>query len=177
MPRYQKLQLRARTQTYKALEGNVEREVEFKIRPKGIRGFFSWWPYWVGDRVRFRISYKNPKDVNTGILGTLEIYEELPTVGQQRSMVVSEPYLTMFTRQGEDLPIHIDIKSEPISVPGVGRYIVRSPNEYGFFPIVTFTAKPDETLTTWILYFFALIIPGAIGGVIGFLISRWSLGT
>lgn len=171
MPQFHRFKLESR----RMIPELPKKDVEFKVKPKGwFRYIFRCWPYWVGNRVQFRVEVEG-KHIDSRILGTLAIYEDLPRPTHWKPLdepfkLLSNPYAAGMNRGGE-LMKHLDIVGSRINIPGDGRYMVGYPGEPESFEIITFSAKSDETLTIWLLSIFISLASASVGFILGIFVA------
>lgn len=151
-------------------------QVHFFVEPcSWLRRRFRWWFYWVGDEARFRIGVKGK--AGRSLLGTLDIYEDLPRPkdwqpNDEPFRLVTNPYAAAFSRDTSP-PKRIEIVGSRLIDVGMARYMIGYPGKKDTEVIVTFEARSKETLIVWLMYFACCVVSTLLGGIVGGLLGYW----
>lgn len=160
MPQFHKFHLAVRRPA--PLTG--KEEVKLHVRPLGWRRFIRFWPYSVGNRVRFRIELENKSQ--TSPLGTIAIYEDLPLPwdsAREQYPLMTDPSAAMFGYN----PLLRDVEGNVMTMVGSGRYTLGHPDSNDSENIANFYIRPDSAAIMWLLGIATPILTGIVGFLIG----------
>ena len=137
-------------------------DVTFYVRPLGFRRLFRFWPYFVGDKVKFRIGIKDRAE-DYQKPETLHIYESITTPEySHEERYSSETNLFQKTIDYE-MPSHLDIQGSKIYMPAKRRYTVEHPEIQKSTEIVSFRTLPNDILILCLFTILAFIVGGFAG--------------